>query len=113
MPPRKPLLEPREAMRDPQGAAGFSQRPEMAALRMFVEMMKDNGALNMIARASGESLDLGVQLLDQSLPVRRDDVHGRSASASPVEKRLPATHPPRKKGGPNGTALNSVQETKS
>jgi len=104
MPPRKPLLEPREAMRDPQGAAGFGQRPEMAALRMFVEMMKDNGALNMIARASGESLDLGVQLLDQSLLVRRDDVHGRALAPHPLksgypqrirhEKRAAPTEPP-------------------
>ena len=48
----------------------------MAALRMLVKMMKDDGALRMVARAAGKRLDLGVQLLDQSLLMRRDNVHG-------------------------------------
>ena len=47
----------------------------MATLGMFVKMMKDDGALRKVARPAGKRLDLGAQLLDQSLLMRRDDVH--------------------------------------
>ena len=43
---------------------------------MLVEMVKDDGALRMIAGTASQRLHFGVQLLDQPLLMRRDNVHG-------------------------------------
>ena len=53
----------------------------MTVIRMLIKVMKDDGALRMVARTAGKRLDLGVQLLDQSLLMRRDNIHGQGASA--------------------------------
>jgi hypothetical protein len=71
---------------------------------MLVQVMEKNRSLDKIARLARQRLHLGIQLLDQSLLMCRDDVHGRTASASPVEKRLPGVTRKRKRAAPKGTA---------
>jgi hypothetical protein len=82
---------------DPQRPARLSQRPVMSHAGMIVEMVKHHRPLAMVTAAASELRHLRVQLLDQALAVRRDDVHEAGGSAKPVEKRLPIHL--KKKGG--------------
>jgi hypothetical protein len=60
----------------------------MAAAGMIKEVMEHDGPLAMVATATGQRLGLVLQLLDQPVLVRRDDVHAFSANRTPVEKQL-------------------------
>src|SRR5215207_5343937 len=60
----------------------------MAAARMVVKVMQRDRSLDMAADGPGQGRHFLVQLLDQALAMRRDDIHAAMASAPPVEKRL-------------------------
>ena len=49
----------------------------MFAARMIVEMVQHHRALTMVTAPPGQRGDFGLELLDQSLLVRGDDVHFR------------------------------------
>jgi hypothetical protein len=55
---------------------------------MVVEMMQHHRPLGMVMAPPGKCRNFQIQLLDQPLAVRRDDVHAAMANARPVEKRL-------------------------
>jgi hypothetical protein len=56
---------------------------------MIVKMMQHHRSLAVVAAALGQRRRLPIQLFDQSLLVRRDDIHDSIANRRPVEKRLP------------------------
>jgi hypothetical protein len=71
----EPVPEPRYSGRDEQRPPGLAQRPAVGAQRMVVQMVQNHRALRMVARPAGQRIDLDLQLFDQPLLVRGDDVH--------------------------------------
>src|SRR6188768_1691603 len=55
---------------------------------MIEQMMHYDGTLRMVTAAPGERRHLQVQLLDQPVTMRRDNVHVGRGTVRPVEKRL-------------------------
>jgi hypothetical protein len=76
---------------------------------MIVQMMKDNGALPMVAWPPCQRRDFFFQLLDQAMLVRGDNIHGVADSVPAVEKQLPVSSALQKKGGPFRDRPNSFE----
>src|SRR6187399_1416831 len=55
---------------------------------MIEQMMQHDGTLRMVTAAPGERCHLQVQLRDQPVTMRRDNVHVGRVTVRPVEKRL-------------------------
>lgn len=64
-----------ESPGDGHFAEGLGERPLMPRSRMIEQMMEDNGPLQMVAVPAGKGPRIDVELFDQSLLVRGNDVH--------------------------------------
>ncbi len=74
-PARDPPPKPGYRRCDPKRLPRLGQRPGMSSSRMIVEVMQNHRPLRMMAGAPGKPIDFRLQLLDQSLLVRRYEVH--------------------------------------